>query len=77
MLRGILRSVLMLVAGSIAGLLVGGFLGLAIDGHGPPPYPWDATPKLATGGLIFGAGGWLFYWFVCWWTKRILEFREN
>jgi len=52
---------LMLLASAIAGTLFGGFLGLAIDGHGPPPYPWDATRTFGIGGMIVGAAGWIIY----------------
>jgi hypothetical protein len=65
--RSVLRVVVMFFACAILGLLVGGLLGAGIDGHGPPPYSWDATPRFAFGGLIAGiiacTTGWLAYWY--------------
>jgi hypothetical protein len=68
---------MLFIAAVIGGFLFGGFLGAAIDGHGPPPWPWDATPKFAMAGAIIGGGAWLFYWFIAWWLRGIDEFPAN
>jgi hypothetical protein len=56
-----LRHLLILLGCLLCGFLIGGSLGAAIDGHGRPPFPFDAAPKFAIGGTVVGVMAWVFY----------------
>ena len=78
MIRTMLRFVGSFVACAAVGFLVGGFLGAAMDGRGPPPYRWDATPQAAYGGTIAGIIACGIGWLVLWASKPLpVEFEHH